>query len=69
MVRPGFFQSLKFREMGRSQQGYGDGAERQANNHASKQSWGPSGELGLELEKGIKCVRSEMTGRTDQWVQ
>ena len=29
VVRPGFFRSLKFREMRWSQQGYGDGAERQ----------------------------------------
>ena len=43
-VHPGFFQYLEFREMRWSQQGYGDGAERQANNHASKESWGPSGE-------------------------
>lgn len=25
--------------------------------------------VGLELEKVIKCVQSEMTGGTDQWVQ
>jgi len=25
--------------------------------------------VGLELEEVIKCVQSEMTGGTDQWVQ